>query len=426
MRVALVSYEFPPDTAFGGIATYVGQMARCLAEYGMEVEVFCGSEKRNGSSLEGDVLVHRVKAERLAFRHAVLPVFWERHVRRAFDLIEGPDYFAEASEIAYAASDVPYVVKLHTPYYFVQRLNRGPRTVAQLRDRLRLIWYVLKTRDFRSLFSPEREIYARERANLHEADEVVAPSHAVARAVNRIWHVSQSRMSVVPLVFEPPKELLDIPIETETRRITYIGRLEQRKGVLDLALAIPAILRQQPDVLFRFVGSVGDSPDRRLDMRSYIYQRVPVQYHDRLEFTGGVSPEWIAPYLSETDICIFPSRWESFGFVVLEAMAAGRAVVCTGNSGMAEIVDFGEYGLVVPPQDPAAIAKSALRLLENPTLRYYLGTKARAAGLQRFTTAAVAPLQIKAYERAIARRMQKRAPRRPHLLRRMSLAFLAK
>jgi glycosyltransferase involved in cell wall biosynthesis len=140
-------------------------------------------------------------------------------------------------------------------------------------------------------------------------------------------------------------------------------------------------------------------------MRDYLCERLR-PHMDRLEFTGRVPLQSVSKYLASTDICVFPSRWESFGFVVLEAMAAGRAIVCTGNGGMAELVDRGQYGLLVPPKSPRDIAAQVNRLLDNPKLRHELGHKARHQGLRRFTSSSVIPLQIQSYERAIARRQQ--------------------
>ena len=74
---------------------------------------------------------------------------------------------------------------------------------------------------------------------------------------------------------------------------------------------------------------------------------------------------------------------------------------------MAELINHGEYGLQVPPRNPRAIAKSIIRLIENPALRFCLGRKARFEGLQLYTMSAIAPLQLRSYERAIARKNDK-------------------
>jgi glycogen synthase len=405
MRVAFVSYEFPPDTSYGGIATYVHQISRGLVRAGVEVEVFCGSPTRTDCFTDSGVIVHRLKGDRMSFPTAIVPVFLQRHRDRPFDVMEGPDFLAEGRHIARTLISLPLVVRLHTPYYFARKFGKFPFTREQFRNQMRLLWYVAKTRNLRALSSQENPLFEEERIHLLNADEISAPSQAIASIVTRTWGADPARISLVPFTYEPAADMLNIPIETNTRRVSFVGRLEWRKGVQDLAEAIPLVLQQHPDAMFRFIGAWGASPQAGLNMRDYLCEKLGA-HMDRLEFTGRVPLHSVARYLATTDICVFPSRWESFGFVVLESMAAGRAVVCTDNGGMAELVDRGQYGLLVPPKSPRDIAAQVNRLLDNPQLRHELGYKARHHGLRRFTSSAVIPLQIQSYERAIARRQQ--------------------
>src|ERR1051326_7229566 len=98
MRIAFVSYEYPPDTADGGIATYVQQAAQMLQMRGHEVEVFAASRERTHSCIEKGVAVHRIlEHDRTAFAGKIAPVFIERHASSLFDVLEGPDFNADAS-----------------------------------------------------------------------------------------------------------------------------------------------------------------------------------------------------------------------------------------------------------------------------------------------------------------------------------------
>ncbi|PTY06946.1 glycosyltransferase family 1 protein [Opitutaceae bacterium EW11] len=405
MRIAFISYEFPPDTAFGGIATYVAQISRSLAAAGAEVEVFCGSPTKTEESVdEHGVRVTRIKVDRMVFPTAIVPAFIKRHRSKAFDVIEGPDFLAEARYVTRALPHLPYVVKLHTPFYFARKFGRFPYNREQFRNDIRLLWYVAKTRNVRALASQENPLFREERNHLLNADEIAAPSRAIANIIVRSWGADPQKISLVPYTYEPPPEMLAIPIETQTKRISFVGRLEWRKGVQDLAPAIPLILERHPDARFRFVGATGASPFAGMSMQDYLCSQLAKRHLERLEFTGKVPLHRVPHYLADTDICVFPSRWESFGFVVLEAMSAGRAVVCTGNGGMAELVDGGEYGLLVPPKSPRDIANRINYLLDNPSARHEIGRRARTEGLRRFTSSSVIPVQLQSYERAIARR----------------------
>lgn len=405
MRIAFISYEFPPDTAYGGIATYVAQIARSLVAAGADVEVFCGSQTRTDEFVdEYGVRVCRLKVDRMVFPTAIVQTFIKRHRSRPFDVLEGPDFLAEARYVTRALPHLPYVVKLHTPFYFARKFGRFPYNREQFRNYIRLLWYVAKTRNVRALSSQENPLFREERNHLLNADEIAAPSRAIASIIVRSWGADPQKISLVPYTYEPPAEMLAIPVETHTQRISFVGRLEWRKGVQDLAPAIPLIFERHPEARFRFVGASGASPFAGVSMKDYLCRQIGKEHVNRLEFTGKVPLNRVPHYLADTDICVFPSRWESFGFVVLEAMSAGRAVVCTGNGGMAELVDGGEYGLLVPPKSPRDIAQRVNFLLEHPEVRHELGRRARVEGLRRFTASSVVPLQLQSYERAIGRR----------------------
>jgi len=232
MRIAFISYEFPPDTAFGGIATYVAQIARCLAAAGEDVEVFCGSPTRTESVLdEHGVTIHRIQGDRMAFPTAVVPTFIQRHRKKAFDVLEGPDFLAEARYVTRALPHLPYVVKLHTPFFFARKFGRFPYNREQFRNHMRLLWYVAKTRNVRALASQENPLFREERAHLLNADEIASPTQAIADVIVRTWGADPDRISLVPYTYEPPADMMRIPIETETQRISFVGRLEWRKGV---------------------------------------------------------------------------------------------------------------------------------------------------------------------------------------------------
>jgi glycogen synthase len=135
MKIAFISYEYPPDTAFGGIATYIRQAAAMLRDCGHHVEIFAGSRTRQGSAMEDDLLVHRlITRNRLRFAELIAPVFARRHAHAKFDVVEGPDYSADAREVVRWVPNMPLVIKLHTPTAISKGFNRAvlsPLTIAK-------------------------------------------------------------------------------------------------------------------------------------------------------------------------------------------------------------------------------------------------------------------------------------------------------
>ena len=123
-----------------------------------------------------------------------------------------------------------------------------------------------------------------------------------------------------------------------------------------------------------------------------------------VELIDAVPYAGIAPALANAGICVFPSVWEASGFVCKEAMSAARAVIASDAGGMAEIIDHGRTGLLIPPRDPRALAAAIIELLRDPVRRTAIGLAAREHITAAFAPEVIAPLQEAIYLRAIQRR----------------------
>lgn len=402
MNIALVSYEYPPDTAVGGIGTYVAQIAQLLHQRQHRVEVFAGSSERSGREIESGILVHRVQAPRSQFPVAIAPIFHERHQVAPFDIIEGAECGAETRAIVEQHPDIPLVIKLHTPSFLIHEINTVPPS-----------WELQTRRFFGALRRGQRPtLFPRpvydpkddpERQQTLKADLITTPSQALSECLIDRWQLPRDRIRYLPNPYVPAPEFLQIPSHTETQTVTFLGRLEIRKGVIDFAKAIPAILQHHPNTRFRFVGQSLPSPQPKLEMQQYL-QRWLKPYQRSIEFTGSVPLNQIASFLATTDICVFPSLWENFPNVCLEAMAAARGVVGSTAGGMVEQLDGGRCGLLVPPKDPSAIADAVIKLLDRPTLRMELGAAARQRVLDCYNQSCIGQQQEAVYAEAIARR----------------------
>jgi glycosyltransferase involved in cell wall biosynthesis len=160
-------------------------------------------------------------------------------------------------------------------------------------------------------------------------------------------------------------------------RIGAVGRLDPQKG---LEVLIEA-MRSLPDG--RLV-LVGDGPDRsKLEhlVRTY-------SLDDRVQFAGWVEPPWTAKWTF--DVLAMSSVNEGFPLVIIEAMMAGIPVVAPTVGGIPEIIVSGTTGLLVPPNDPEALAAALRSLAEDPGRRREMGKQCRSMALERFTAGAMA------------------------------------
>ena len=151
--------------------------------------------------------------------------------------------------------------------------------------------------------------------------------------------------------------------------LLFVGRVIRQKG-LDFAIAaMPAIIRRHPDAKLVIVGK-GD----KLEELKNLVERLGVG--GSVVFTGFVDDSQLKALLSSADMFILPSLWEVLPVAILEAMAAGKAIVCTDAGGNRELVD-GRNGIVVPKRNPKALARAVNALLATcPACR---GWESRAA-----------------------------------------------
>jgi len=412
MRIAYISYEYPPDTAFGGIATYVKQAAALMATRGHQVEVFSASTRRAGYFDEKDVGVNLAREpDRASFREVITPIFADRHRISRFDVVESPEYFGEGRAIQIAYPRVPHVVKMHTPTQLLRQLTKcRPRLSGYLRHNIsqaRMVFGAIRrgrmATQYESYRVRRRKIPAVEAMELNCAREstlVVCPSESLRTWVANEWSIPIDKTMVVPNPYVPSQRLQSIqPVESPTV-VGYLGRLEQRKGIEDFTKAIPLILAIEPTTRFRIVGDAlfHQGTFERYD--KYVVRRLR-KYKAAIELVGARPADEMDEEYSKVDICVFPSIWENFPNVCLEAMAAGRAVVASDAGGMAEMLEGGKHGILIPPRNPNAIANAVLRLLKSADLCRTLGASARRRVLDAYNVQIIGPRMEYSYQKAV-------------------------
>jgi glycosyltransferase involved in cell wall biosynthesis len=174
-------------------------------------------------------------------------------------------------------------------------------------------------------------------------------------------------------------------LEPGALAIGFIGRLEKRKGLLDLMTAWPQVARAVPRAHLVIAGK---GPDEEQARR--IAGDTP-----RIHWLGYRAD--VPSLLRSLDVAVVPSHWEGFGLSALEAMIAGLPVVAANASSLPEIVTDGVTGLLVEPGNPAALAEAMVRLSEDSSLRARMG----AAGRQRAASEFSEARMLDGFERAI-------------------------
>lgn len=369
LRIIMLSWEYPPRTV-GGLGRHVHDLSRALSGLGVEVHVFT-CPARGKPLYEVDDLgvhVHRVNPDELDTGDFLgwLTRLNAGMVRKAeesglgrgyFSLVHAHDWLVRdaAREIA-EKSGMPLVVTIHATEY---GRNRGIFTDLQ-----------------RKIHNIEGDLVAR-------SSQVICCSSYMAREVQRLFGEGRGGIKVIPngvdagnLVVRPGFEA-DFKDKAEGPKIAFLGRLVPEKGVQVIIEALPLIRRNHPGATLLVAGK-GPYEDvlRKLAERHGV--------GDYVKFIGFVDDEGRNRLLAEASVAVFPSLYEPFGIVALEAMAAGTPVLVSETGGLAEIISHGIDGLKVPPGRPELLARYVVELLGHPQLAEKLGRKAYSKVVSRY------------------------------------------
>jgi glycosyltransferase involved in cell wall biosynthesis len=367
MHVALVSQEYPPETAHGGIGSQTYLKAHGLASRGHEVQVISHSTDSSCRRyLDGKVRVTRIpgpdvrmpvvteSARWLLHSADVAAALADLHAEAPLDLVDFPEYGAEGYVHILNQGDwgrVPSVVHLHGPLVMLAHTVGWPDLDSDL--------YRVGTH--------------MEGTCVRRADAVFSSSRCSAEWTARHYGADPG---AIPVIHTGVDTRLFAPQPGSGPggpTVVFVGKVTRNKGVEVLLEAALRLAPELPGLRLRMIGgidgSMGDALRRRASAAGF---------PDLLELVGFVPREQLPQHLSAAHVFAAPSEYEGGpGFVYLEAMACGLPAIACSGSGAAEIIRHGETGLLVPPQDPDALASALCRLLDDPEERRAMGLRAR-------------------------------------------------
>lgn len=356
MRVALVS-PYALDVV-GGVQAHVLALATALREAGDEVLVL-------GPSVSPDDGRGRA-SERSAFRSVGRSVSVPANGSRA-PIALGPRAARTLRAVLRRAA--PDVVHVHEPLVPVL----GPAAVLGGGAPRVLTFHATAEGGalpalYRSARTPARRIVGRAHT-LTAVSPVAAAFHA------RMLGIDVGGLTIVPNGVDVQRFAAHARTRSGPPRLVFLGRLEHRKGV-DVALrAFLRLAEDRPELQLRILG---EGPDRPLLER--LLRDAPATVAARIELAGRASPKELPDLLADADVAVLPARGgESFGIVLLEAMAAGLPIAATDIPGYRAVARHDREALLVAPDDPEALAAAVGRLLDEPDLV----TRLRAAGAVR-------------------------------------------
>jgi phosphatidylinositol alpha-mannosyltransferase len=381
VKLALVTQSYYPR--FGGVTEHVAHTARELRARGHEVTIVTGRPpgRRRATASDGAGGTHDAAQDVIRLGVSVLVPFQGAFV----DLTLGPGLRRDLNGLWRTR---PFdLVHVHQPLTPTLPLLTGETALAPV------VGTFHAAGDDSRLFRLFRRPLTRHWQRLSGR---VAVSHAARQFVHRHF---PGEYRVIPNGVDVARFHPDVPPRPELLdgrlNVLFVGRLDPRKGLPVLLDAFPAVRRRVPEARLLVVG---DS-----FLRPWLERRVAVRDREHVRFAGAVPPGELPGWYASAHVVVSPAlKNESFGIVLLEAMASGKPVVASDIPGYHSVIEHPEDGVLVPPGNTGALAEALASLLRDPARRLALAARGRARA-EEFSWSSVAERLETYYRELMAR-----------------------
>ncbi|MEZ5365643.1 MAG: glycosyltransferase family 4 protein [Bryobacterales bacterium] len=230
-----------------------------------------------------------------------------------------------------------------------------------------------------------------ERSSARRADFWCAVSRYAAERTQAIFGLSPVGAVVYPAIVVPEESDVD-PEHRDPGKVIFTGNVTPKKGVVSLIDAWAEVKRARADAQLHFVGPTSARVEGR-PIVEYLLNRLPDSIRLSVSFHGPQPHSKLREALDRARVAVYPSYSEAFAAAPMEAMAHGCATIYSPRASGRELIEHGRNGLLVDPDEPAEIARSIVRLLEDQREAARLARAGRESVAERFSTeAAVRPV----------------------------------
>jgi D-inositol-3-phosphate glycosyltransferase len=361
LSIAMLSIHSSPlgplgtrDT--GGMSVYVRELARWLGRMGHRVDIFTCMRTGDADTLDlypnvrliqlGAGGVADMAKERLHLHADTLFRALDDRIRpRVYDLIHSHYWLSGlVGDLARRHWRIPHMITFHT-------LGRVKNTTAGSED------------------APDLRIVQEGRL-VEEADAILAPAERERDNLIRLYRAPERKIRIIPCgvdleLFRPGDRAdsrLRLGIPLDRKVVLFVGRFAALKGVDALLEAAADLAPAASDLNLVLVG--GDGPESA-GFRSLSGLAEALGIQDRVWFPGRIEQDRLPMYYSAADLLVLPSRYESFGLVVLEALACGTPVAATPVGAVEAIIRPGINGAIIDDPSRTGVARGIGRFFEK-------------------------------------------------------------
>ena len=395
MKILMLTWEYPPRIV-GGIARVVHDLSKRLIKDGHEVTVVTYRDNADVPEYENDKGVNVYRVDNYMI-HPNNFIDWIMQLNfnmlskateiinkeGGFDVIHAHDWLVTyAAKSLKNAYDIPIVATIHATE---AGRNSGIHDETQ------------------------RYINDTEWMLTYESSEVIVNSNYMKGELQRLFGLPFDKINVIPNGINL-SNFTGIERDYDFRRqyamdnekiILYVGRLVYEKGVQHLIAAMPKILSNYNDAKLIIAGRGGMMDELKAEASN-------LGLNDKIYFTGYLNSKQVQKMYKCADVAVFPSTYEPFGIVALEAMLAGVPTVVSDVGGLDEIVTHGVDGMKSYAGNANSIADSVTALLYDHQLATNVSKKAKQKVKDQFNWEKIAQDTHFTYEKAICQTMAER------------------
>ncbi len=355
MRVLMLSWEYPPYVV-GGLGKHVSELVPALARRGMHIDL-ATPMLGGGEAIESEegIRVHRIPAS----------------------LEECPDFYAKAWQInRFLESACEGIIAQHGPFDLMHNhdwLSSFAARALAYKYGVPMVATIHATERGRGrghlVSGQSRRIDDAERRLVHDARRVICCTHYMVDEVHRYFGIPSSKTDVIPNGVDPAsfQELEGIDLsafrsryaEANEKIVLYVGRIVYEKGIEVLVRSVERVLASVPETKFVIAGK---GPE--LEKLRHLVEKMELS--DKVELTGFIDDASRDRLYKVADCAVFPSLYEPFGIVALEAMVARTPLVVSEIGGLREVVQHAETGITIYPNDPESCAWGIIHTLQHP------------------------------------------------------------
>jgi len=403
-KIAFISEHASPlvslgSTDSGGQNVYVGELTRQLLKLGFDIDIFTRWEDA-----------------------ATAPVVKVEPGLRVIHVKAGPVKRIPKEDIMHFMSEfgenmLEFIVTEEITYRLVHANFWMSGMVAMHLKQVFDIPFVITFHalgQVRKIHQKDQDKFPQERIQIEEeivrcADRVIAECPQDMEDLENYYHADPDRIVLIPCGFNPreffplKKSLCKkhLGLEDDEQVVLQLGRVVPRKGIDNVINAFSQLSMPDRKLRLIIVGGedAGPGSPENAEMLRLKTMAKKLNVADRVVFAGRKDRKELKYYYGAADLFITTPWYEPFGITPLEAMACGTPVIGADVGGIKYTVSDGRTGLLVPPNEPVMLKDRIQLLLENESLREYMGLQAQQHVLERFTWQKVAMKVSALYQR---------------------------